>query len=241
MPANLRIHANLMTYHESHALLEITVPRLLSIVDHIVWQHNDKDQDIVDWAINTFGCNRILHIRKVQTQPPDYGDLRNNMLRYTPEGDWVLKWDADEIPSDQIIDNLRPWLADHPYLSGVMIPIWHLMKSSRTCLPMEINFAHLRLFRNINAQFHGAIHEQVYIPGQVMQVESRDMSVIHLSYFLERRLARKSAQYATIPSSGFTNPGDLVSRLKMVPYSVPSEVTYDLTDEEIHRLRTEVE
>ena len=228
----MKIYANVMI-HDELPFLDYMRERLLTFCDHLVLMDNGSTDGSREWVVQHGG------ILNQQGDPPHYSNLRNRMLEAVPDGAWVLKWDPDELPSDSMVGDLRNTLEANREHVGWHIPIWHLMKSRHTCLPMEIGFAHLRLFRKVpGVEWRGAVHEQPVVPGPCSRFSAESgIAVIHLSYFAEDRLEKKAKHYAGINSSGFTNPSHLTSRLGLPPFPLPDHVTFQASDDWLERIK----
>lgn len=225
--------ANIMAHNErpfiAHALDE-----LLQFVDNIIVQDNgsmDGTQDIVQDYANREPRIQALHVQQGQT--PNYAALRNNMLQHVPDGHWVLWWDPDELPTQGLKDIARKGMLipDEDRIGGISLPIWHIMHEPRLCLPMEVGWPKVRIFKQTpNTRFAGHIHEQPHFPGATygQYTPDRGIGFVHLSYYAPKRLRRKSAAYAQIPGSGFTTPDDLPTRLNtMTAVPLPDHVQYN--------------
>lgn len=222
----MKLVVNMMTYNEVVFLPEV-IPALQSFCDRLVICDNgctDNTQDILNKLLRPE--DTLLY--RPQGNPIDYSRQRNYMIDATEDGDYVLKWDGDELPSDALRANLRSIIESNPGVAAWHVPIYHLMKSMRTVLPIEVPGYHLRLFKKTPlTRFHGNVHEQINAPGPTSIIDhNTGMAVVHFSYFAEARLRRKSAHYATVPGSGFVNPDDLASRLSLTPLPLPDNITF---------------
>lgn len=235
----MKIYVNMMI-HDELPFLDYVCERLLTFCDRLVLMDNGSVDGSREWLAQYREKTHVIFNQ--QTDPPHYSNLRNRMLEVVPDGAWVLKWDPDELPSDSMVNDLRDTLGASQEYNGWHVPIWHLMKSERTCLPMEIGFAHLRLFRKIpGVEWRGAVHEQPAVPGPCSRFSAESgIAVIHFSYFAEARLERKAQHYAEISNSGFTDPSHLTSRLSLPSFPLPVHVTFQASNdwlEEIGRAK----
>jgi len=221
--------------------LEFVFERLSTFCDHIIAMDNGSTDGSREWLAQQHNSTVILN---QQGNPPDYAFLRNHMLQFVPEGAWILVWAPDELPSDGMVHKLRNFLEmDEDRHTGWTIPIYHLMKSRSTCLPMEVGFPHLRLLRKTPIlKYHGTIHEQPHISdpwGGIHQGQplGSGIAIIHLSYFAETRLRRKAEYYASVPGSGFLSPEDLTRRLDWSPLPLPDHITFQADDAWLRRIK----
>lgn len=227
--------ANMMVYNEL-PFLDECLKQLLQVCDRAVVLDNGSTDGSREYLRDTWDTDpRITFLELAQDTPPNYAKQRNAMLSEVMDGDWVLKWDPDELPSLGMKARLKDYLDD--IHTGWTVPIFHMMHDRHTALGFEAGFGHLRLFRKTpTSKFVGDIHEQISIgdPWGGIAPDS-GVAVVHLSYYSPKRLHRKGAHYAAIASSGFTRAEDLSCRLTWPTVKMPVET--DAPDSYLERIR----
>jgi len=236
----MKIVANMMVLNERPFLSEV-IPALHRFVDRIVIVDNGS----VDYSRDLL-MDHLLYpeddlIFARQDDPPDFGKQRNIALDATEQGAWVLKWDADELPSDKMITDLRPFLEKDDRFHGWAIGCYHILKHPKKALPFEYGFQHLCLFKNRpGVRWSKGTHEQIQGVGGPqggINPARTGIAIIHFSYWCETRFKRKAQAYAKIPDSGFRSASELTNRLASKPKPLPDTVTYKADPEWLEEIR----
>jgi glycosyltransferase involved in cell wall biosynthesis len=235
----MKLIANMMVYNERPFLSEV-IPALHRMCNKLVVVDNGStDGTIEELERLLLPDDELIYAR--QGDPPDFGKQRNIALDATEEGAWILKWDADELPSEAMVEGLRNRLIlDQGVHTGWAIGCYHIMKQPRTCLAFEAGFQHLCLFRkDHDVRWREGTHEQIMIndPWGGINPKLTGMAIIHFSYWCEKRFARKALQYTKIPGSGFTRPEQLTDRLKTRPVPIPDSVLYKASKEWLETIK----
>lgn len=234
---DVQIYANMMVYNELPFLAHV-VEVLLSFCDHIVLMDNGSTDGSREWVERS--RDRVTSVLNQQEDPPHYSNLRNKMLEFVPDGDWVLKWDPDELPSNGMVNNLRAFLeADQGQHTGWAVPIYHLVKGRATCLEIEYGHPLLIVFlKAAGVQYCGAIHEQPTLCGPRGTIEaSSDIAFIHLSHLAEARFRRKAAYYARVNPTRFPTAERLTRRLSLPTQPLPDHITFPASDAWLEEIR----
>jgi glycosyltransferase involved in cell wall biosynthesis len=226
-----------MIVHNDAIYLPVVVPALQLFADRIIFVDQGSTDSSVELIQATLRPHDYVHYNHENIL--DLSVSRNKMLEYCNDGDWILKWDSDELPSDQMIESLNRFISKHDEV-GWSVPCYHIMKEPRQCLPIEYGFGHLCLFKKtLQVRWLEPIH--TYVAGIAANISSipleSGISIIHFSYYAEKRFKKKAMLYAQIPGSGFTSPQDLIRRLELQPLSLPPFVTYTAAPEWLEKLR----
>ena len=233
----MKLYANMMVLNERQ-FFPYVVERLQAFCDHVVIMDNGSTDGSREW-LEQCGVD-VDVIFNQQADLPHYGNLRNIMLAQVPVGAWVLKWDPDELPSDKMVSHLRDMLEDSQgRCNGWKVPLYHIFKERGTCLPIDFETFHLRLFRKTTeTTWQGRIHEQPTVPKPRNRVPvATGIAIVHFSYFAEARLRRKALHYAAISGSGFHDPKRLTDRLNLTPIPLPKQAAYQAPDSWIEMIR----
>jgi glycosyltransferase involved in cell wall biosynthesis len=227
----------MMVYNELPFLPYVT-ERLRAFCDHITIMDNGSTDGSRKWLEQ---CDAEIDvIFNQQGDTPNYADLRNCMLANVPNGAWVLKWDPDELPSDQMTSRIRDLIdTTMTRCNGWKVPVYHIFKERDTCLPIDFETFHLRLFRKTaETTWQGHIHEQPAVPRPFCRVPiTTGIAIAHFSYFAEARLRRKALLYSRISGSGFRDPSRLADRLSLDPKPLPPQAAYQADDAWLEMIR----
>jgi hypothetical protein len=166
-----------------------------------------------------------------QDKIPNYSAMRNVMLDHVDIGEWVVRWDPDELPSGSpgsgayaIAELIRKDLQGKH--DSVAMQCYHLVEDNKA-LKIEYGHAHPRIFlKKPETRWGGKIHEQfgpirsLHITPQVL-----GMAALHFSYYSPERLRRKERHYATVPGSGH-GPGTLFANIKAGLRELPPNISF---------------
>lgn len=225
----MKLIANMMVLNE-RPFLSAVIPALHRFVDRIVIVDNESTDHTRDLLMDELLNPEDDLIFARQDDPPNFGKQRNIALDATEAGAWVLKWDADELPSEAMVNDLKAFLiSKEDRYTGWNLSGYHIMKHPRKALAFEYGFPHMSLFRNDpGIRWREGTHELPLIghPQGGINPKKTGIAIIHFSYWCEKRFARKAKHYASIPDSGFKHPSQLTDRLKTIPKPLPENVTY---------------
>jgi len=233
----MKLVANVIVHNEA-IYLPVIIPSLQMFADRIIF----VDQASTDNSVELIQAN-LRPQDKILYNYDNILDLsisRNKMMEYCNDGDWIFKWDADELPSDQMIDGLHDLISKRDEV-GWGVPCYHIMKEPNQCLPIEFGFHHMCLYKKTSKTvWMDAVHSHIEgIEGPTGNIPvDTGISIIHFSYFAEKRFRKKAEFYAKLPGSGFTNPMHLIQRLSLTPMTLPSYVSYRAPTEWLEKLRT---
>lgn len=230
--------ANMMVIPSEIPYLSHTLPALKDMCDRVVVMYQGPNWNGLDEIAEELGDNDTLI--KFTHREEDYSKKRNIMLEHVDVGDWVLKWDPDELPTgNSNHGQLCGLLALKEYITkyvegsytSVGIPIYHLV-DNHSCLAVEYGMHHIRAFKKTpELHWEGHVHEQPTPHGKYHAIPSTlGMGIIHLSYYSPARLKRKEQHYATIPGSGH-GPGSLLHNIEVGLRPIPENMTFEASDE----------
>ncbi len=228
--------ANMCFLNEAAFLPEV-IPQLQEMCDKVILQDSGSTDDSAEIALSLMReQDSLLSFR--QKQPYHLDEMRNNMLVHCDDGDWVLVWDADEIPSGGL-KHLKDYLSKHAGNFNVFgVPIFH-MRSTTHALNWEYGFCHSRLFLKQDwSHFEGECHAQLVQPvSRAHNLElALGMGVIHWSYFCDKRLKKKEEWYAQQPTSGH-GIGTLTKQWQSGLRELPPNMEYEVEDGWLDRIR----
>lgn len=225
--------ANMMMRDDDFPYLSATIPALHAMCDRIVLMHNGpwytdaaKVQDMLREG------DEFIHLE--QKDPPNYSDMRNVMLDHVAIGEWICRWDPDELPTGSIKDMSGAYAIKElirkdlqGQFTTVAMQCYHLVKGDQV-LKIEFGYSHPRIFlKQPETRWEGKIHEQIRNPGKLyITPQVFGMAAIHFSYFSPERLKRKEKHYATIPGSGH-GPGTLSRNISAGLRDLPPNVAFD--------------
>jgi len=232
----MKLYANMMVYNEL-PFLDYVTERLLTFCDHLVVMDNGSTDGSREWL----GCPRgqVTAILNQQADPPNHAVMLNRMLLHIPDDVWVIKWDPDELPSDAMVRDLRGFLEARRHSTAWRVPVYNLMGSRSTCMPLTHGYQQTRLFRKTpDTRFRGETHEHIKGLHWGRIGHNSGIAIIHFSYFSEARLRRKALHYASVRSSGFFgDPGRLTDRLSLPTVPLPGHVTFQASDEWLETIK----
>lgn len=223
--AEVRLVGNMMFKNEQ-LFLPTVIPMLQQMCDRVILMDNGSEDDSYQIAQSLLRKEDVL-IQTFQTIPPNFSLLRNAMLEHVFDGEWVLKWDADETPTNKML-GIKKYISKYGKKYGLIaVPIYH-MRTPKQALGVEYGYAHMRLFiKGEKTQFVGNVHEQIkHVAGAGYTLPvSLGMAVIHWSYYCDDRLRRKEREYAKVPNSGH-RAGTLTRNWKTGLLDLPPNMEY---------------
>ena len=231
-----KIIVNMIT-HEDAIYMPVVIPALHKFADQVIVTDNgslDRTVGLLQSQLRL--TDKIIYNPNNNT---NLGEVRNKMIEMVDEGDWVFKWDSDELPSDQMISSLRLFLDSHDEV-GWGVPCYHIHQEPQHALSFEFGFHHMCLFKKTSqTRYQGAVHSVVVgTAGKVSNIPlDTGISIIHFSYWARRRFREKAVFYTTQEGSGFTTPNDLLQRLDWPSEHLPSSVTYSAPAAWMEKLR----
>lgn len=167
--------------------LKLSLPKLHWCNDIILVNDNSNDQTVE--VATQFGC-------KIFNRTFDgFGTQKQFAVEQTMHN-WVLNIDADEVLSDELVQEILAIDFNKPNTVGYTIPIRHVFLGKIFLHGKESNFNHLRLFNKLSGNFDDAkVHEKVQLNGPI---EALKNVVLHYSYKDLKHYFDKFNQYTSI-------------------------------------------
>lgn len=232
---NISLVANIMMRDNDLPYMSQTLPALMNVCNKIVLMHNGPKHKGYEELASMLGDDDTI-IKNIQ-RDRDYGYLRNIMLGHVEIGEWMLKWDPDELPTGGPNGGgmyaLGDYIGKHvgETITNVAIPIYHLVEG-RMALKIEYGMHHLRVCKKQSGMtWKGAIHEQPHNPGKTHNIpQNMGIAIVHFSYYSPDRLRRKEEHYARIPGSGH-GPGTLFRNIEAGLRELPPNIEFEAPEE----------
>ena len=132
--------------------------RALKIVDEAIVVDTGSTDKTVQLLKDNYGENEKVKIIEYEWEN-DFSKARNKSLKYAT-GDWILVLDADEriFCNRQRLEEFLISREDKAYI----IPIYNIIDRDN----IVISSTMVRLYKNDNPIYKGAIHEQIFINGK---------------------------------------------------------------------------
>ncbi len=151
--------------------LKISLPQLGWCKDIVLVDDNSTDNTVA--VAEHFGC-------KVFKRTFDGYGTQKQFAASKAENNWILNIDADEVLSDELIEEIKQLNLEDTALAGFEIPIRHVFLNKVFLYGKESKFYHLRLFNRSAGNFNAAkVHEKVHLNGPVKQLKN---VILHYSY-----------------------------------------------------------
>lgn len=163
---------------------EARLPRTLSQLhwcDDII-VIDSFSQDATQKIAADFGC------RVIQQKFEGYGAQKNTGIDLARH-DWILSLDADEVLSDELINEIKVVCNPTSSYSAFSIPIRNVFLGREFKHGKESAFHHVRLFRKGSARYNlDAIHEKLLVQGKVAGLKGLILhySYVNLSHFIQK-------------------------------------------------------
>lgn len=149
--------------------------KALEIVDEVIVVDTGSTDKTMEILIDNYGNNEKVKIVEYEWEE-DFSKARNKSLEYAT-GDWILVLDADErIFADRNV--LEDFLTNNK-AQAYRIPIYNIFDKNSFTVSASI----IRLFKNNNPKYKGAIHEQLEIDGVLYEGEVLDENICKLYHY----------------------------------------------------------
>jgi glycosyltransferase involved in cell wall biosynthesis len=182
----VQISVVIITKNEEENLRK-SLPKLSWCEDIIVIDDNSTDQTIA--VAESFGC-------RVFTRTLDGFGAQKQFAVSKTKFDWVLNIDADEVMSDDLVQEIQLLDLSRPVITGYQVPVRHVFMNRIFRYGKESKFYHLRLFNKRAGNFNAAtVHERVEISGKQQKLHH---VILHYSYKDLEHYFRKFNHYTSI-------------------------------------------
>ncbi len=149
--------------------------RALPIVDEVVIVDTGSTDKTKELMIENYKNNKKVKVIDYQWEN-DFSKARNKSLEYST-GDWIIILDADErVFCDR--EKLEEFLANCKHLA-YKIPIYNVFDKNNITLGSTM----IRLYKNKNPKYVGAIHEQIKLNGKSQQGEVLDENICKIYHY----------------------------------------------------------
>lgn len=167
--------------------LKLSLPKLYWCDDIILINDNSTDDTVA--IAEQFGC-------KVYNRTFDGFGTQKQFAVSKTSHQWVLNIDADEVLSNELIEEILKLNLNSTNIAGYTIPIRHVFLGKVFLHGKESKFYHLRLFNKNFGNFDDAkVHEKVKLNGTVKPLEN---VVLHYSYKDLKHYFEKFNHYTSI-------------------------------------------
>lgn len=149
--------------------------RALGLVDEAIVVDTGSTDKTKDILMDNYVNNNKVKVVEEKWEN-DFSKARNKSLEYAT-GDWILVLDADErVFCDR--NRLEVFLGNSEELA-YKIPIYNIFDKNN----FTISAAMIRLYKNINPKYKGAIHEQIQIDGQSYPGKILDENICKIYHY----------------------------------------------------------
>lgn len=188
---------------------EARLPRTLSQLywcdDIIVLDSFSQDATLK--IATEFGC------RVFQQKFEGYGTQKNTGIDLARH-DWVLSLDADEVLSDELIQEINEVCVPTSSFSAFSIPIRNVFLGREFKHGKESAFHHIRLFRKGCARYNlDAIHEKLLVQGEIGRLTGL---ILHYSYLNLSHFVQKMDIYSERSALAMLGKGKTTSLLSIL-------------------------
>ncbi len=203
----MRISVVIIAKNEAFNLRK-SLPKL-SWCDEIIVVDDNSTDETVEIA-KSFAC-------KIWTRQFDGFGTQKRFAVSQAQNDWILNIDADEVLSDELIQEIRN-IKDGLEIRAYEIPVRHVFLGKVFKYGKESRYKHLRLFNRLYGNFDEAtVHEKVHIDGKISELKGL---IMHHSYRDLEHYFEKFNKYTEIGAEKLFKKGknrSLISCLASFP------------------------
>lgn len=191
VPTELKISAVIITYNEEK-IIRKTLSQLYWCDEIVVVDSYSTDNTVA--ICREFGCD-------VYSRTFDGYGAQKQFAIARATNDWVLCIDADEIPTDKLIQEIRDIRPDTAY-AGFSFPMNLVFLDKEFLHGKESGRHFLRLFNRQKGGVTGdKVHESFQVKGPVKKLQH---TILHYSYTSIHQCIEKLNRYSTI-SAGISH------------------------------------
>lgn len=167
--------------------LKLSLPKLSWCKDIVLVDDNSTDDTIA--IAESFGC-------RVFKRTFDGFGTQKQFAVSKANNQWILNIDADELLSNDLIEEIKQLNLANTSVSGFEIPVRHVFLGKIFMHGKESRYYHLRLFNKQYGNFDDArVHEKVKITGEIKHLNS---VILHYSYKDLKHYFEKFNRYTSI-------------------------------------------
>lgn len=169
----MRISLCMIVKNEEENIKEC-LDKAIEVVDEVIVVDTGSTDDTIS-IVKKYG-DKVNLVEYIWNN--DFAEARNKSLEYA-KGDYILILDADErVFSDKVV--LKKYLEEKDELA-YSIPIYNVYEGNNI---VRTNMM-IRLYKNLNPRYEGAIHEQLHVDGKKIlgsQIPSEVCKIYHFGY-----------------------------------------------------------
>ncbi len=178
------------------ANLKLSLPQLKWCSDIVLIDDNSTDETLA--IAESFGC------RVFKRTFDGYG-IQKQFAVSKAQNQWILNIDADEVLSDELVEEIAQLNLEDNEIVGYEIPIRHVFLGKVFKYGKESRFYHLRLFNKSKGNFDDAkVHEKVHLNGKVLKLQN---VILHYSYKDLEHYFEKLNRYTSIGAAKLKENG----------------------------------
>ncbi|HEY6898993.1 MAG TPA: glycosyltransferase family 2 protein [Puia sp.] len=211
-PAKLPVSAVIITHNESRNIRR-TLSRLQWCDEILILDSFSTDDTVT--ICRELGCQ--VYFRTFD----GYGTQKRHAVSLA-KNDWVLCLDADEVLSEQLVDEIIHEMESGPAYSGYRLPMNLVFLGREFRYGKESQRYFLRLFNRKLGNFNeDTLHERIELHGKIGKMENR---ILHFSYRSLQQWLEKCNRYTTMGAEGAAKKGKTKSFLTIL-VSLPFHFT----------------
>lgn len=113
--------------YELNLLLEYLISNITDDDEIIIQSDSEKVTDEVEDVIANYidKFSRLVYVKFPLNN--NFSDFKNNLNKYCSEK-WIFNIDADEVPSEFLLQNLHSILNDNSLVDMILVPRWNIVE-----------------------------------------------------------------------------------------------------------------
>jgi glycosyltransferase involved in cell wall biosynthesis len=200
-----RVSAVIIAYNEE-AIIPKTLSQLSWCDEIIIVDSGSSDRTVE--ICEEYGCSIYYRSFNGFGEQKRYGVSK---AKY----DWILCIDADEILTDDLIEEIQTELSNPNNLpSAFQMPLNLVFMNKAFKYGKELNCTRIRLFNKKTGNWDGAVvHEKVIVDGVVKQLKGK---ILHYSYSSYSEFLKKIDLYSTLGAKKLLHKKNTKSKLVVI-------------------------